>query len=331
MKRLRFLVVLAALSGCASTTPTAGFTDDVEFESDETVTDLPASDAVLRAEAALVEGRLRDAHALLEAAVTATPNDARALFDLALVLELGDDLDGAERRYREVIAMHPAFAEALNNLGLLLHDRERYDEARGLLERAIAARPGYGEAHGNLGLVLEALDDLEGAIGRYRAATRLLPNDGLQHANLGFALLTAGRRDEARVSLLRARRLAEGDDVLLREVAVGLRNVGEGADALRVFEALIAEEDDAATRAELHVEAGLCAAVIDRGDVAERHARAATELAPRHAGAFILLGRLARARGDAPAARAAFQTALDVAPADSPLRRDASEALLGLR
>lgn len=330
-------VLLLALAGCASGSASTSTTpsDDVEFQDATAVTDLPASDAVLRAEASLVEGDLRGAKATLEAALAESPRDPRALFDLALVLELGDDLVGAEQRYREVIVLIPDFAEALNNLGLLLRDREQLAEARALLERAIAVRPGYGEAHGNLGLVLEELGELDAAIGRLRAATRLLPEDPMQHANLGFALLQRGDagRADARVSLLRARRLATDDAELLREIGSGLRAAGEGAEALRVFEGLIAatETDEASRLAELHVEAALCAVAAEQGDVADRHAREAARLDPDHAGAQVLLGRLARARGDRAAARAAYERAARLADADSTLGREAREALEALR
>ena len=69
MKRVILLSCMLALAGCATTAPTERFTDDVEFEDDTTVTDLPASGEVLRAEAALVAGHLREAHALLDADV----------------------------------------------------------------------------------------------------------------------------------------------------------------------------------------------------------------------------------------------------------------------
>lgn len=332
MKRALSLLLLLGLAGCATTSATDRIDPNIAFEDDATVTDLPASAEVLRAEAALVAGRLREAKALLEAAVSASPRDARALFDLALVLELGDDLEGAERRYREVLAILPDFAEALNNLGLLLRDRQNLAEARTLLERAIAERPGYGEAHGNLGLVLEEQGDIEGAVGRFRAATRLLPEDPVQHANLGFALLRLeGRASDARVSLLRARRLAESDAELLREIAGGLRAAGDAAESLRIFDALIPSAEDDRDRAVLHVEAALSALAANDRAAAERHATEAVRLEPEHAGAYILLGRIARDRGDTAAARRAFEMAKRHADAGSAIAREADEALAALR
>lgn len=332
MKRARLLFLVCALSGCATTSATDGFSSDVEFQDDMTFTDLPASDEVLRAENALVEGRLRDAYTILTAAVSAAPSDVRALFDLALVLELGDDLAGAEARYREVLRLMPNFPEALNNLGLLLRDRENLTEARAFLERAIAQRPGYGEAHGNLGLVLEEQGDIAAAVERFRAATRLLPNDPVQHVNLGMALLRLeGRQSEARVSLLRARRLAADDPSLLREIGAGLRTAGDAAESLRVFESLVDAVEGDANRALIHMEAAVSALAANDRAGAERHAQETVRLEPEHAGAYILLGRIARDRGDNAAARRQFELAARHATEGSVIAREAEEALRTLR
>jgi Flp pilus assembly protein TadD len=316
----RFFAGLLALSfvsasaGCggggATQSVNSRLQDDVEFD-DEGAERHPASERVQAGEAKLVAGDLAGARADFEAAIADDPSDARAHLDLGLVLELGEDFEGAERAYRETLALDADFPEALNNLGLLLRDSERAEEAASLLRRAVELRPSYAEATLNLGLALEDLGDHAGALDAYRRAARLSPDDAYPRVSLGLLLAETGDATNARTELQRARSLAQGDAGTLLEIGSALRQLSDFEGAERAITDAIAANDDTLTPT---LAAELALAKLGRSDNAG--ARATLEQAitqhPDDATLHFLLGRVAVARDDVPAARVAFTRMLEL-------------------
>jgi tetratricopeptide (TPR) repeat protein len=90
---------------------------------------------------------LERAVALLD---TASPKlRARIAFNLASVLQVQGDLVGAERVYRETLALNPHLALAWNNLGVILATRGDYEAALPAFRVSLVISPGNRDACDN--------------------------------------------------------------------------------------------------------------------------------------------------------------------------------------
>ena len=103
-----------------------------------------------------------------------------------------DDLDNAERLYREALAADPDQPLALHYLGVALYQRGRIDDAMPLLDRAVALVPNEPEFHNNRGLALAARLRDELAVAAYQRALALQPRHAGAWSNLGLALQALG-------------------------------------------------------------------------------------------------------------------------------------------
>lgn len=162
---------------------------------------------------------------MAEPGPVATPAPAE-LARAGMAAHQSNDLDTAERLYREALAVEPDQPLALHYLGVALYQRGRIDDAMPLLDRAVALVPAEPEFHNNrglalaarlqdslaveayrralalkplhagawsnLGLALQALGDLPGAIDAYHRALVIAPDHPQTHWNLGLALLVSG-------------------------------------------------------------------------------------------------------------------------------------------
>jgi Tfp pilus assembly protein PilF/4-amino-4-deoxy-L-arabinose transferase-like glycosyltransferase len=125
------------------------------------------------------------------------PNDARAHYKLAIILERAGDAGGAITHYEEAIRIKPDFAMAHYNLGIALARTGKIEEAVAHYEQALRINPDYAEAHYNLGTVFLREGNIGNAIGQYEQALRINPDYAAVHCNLGIALARTGKIGEA--------------------------------------------------------------------------------------------------------------------------------------
>lgn len=234
----------------------------------------PAKPSALDAAETLIEqhdyAKARDT---VMQALTASPNDTRALYDLGFIEFATDHTKEAEQDYRRVIELAPALPEAHLALGRLLAQTDRKEEARqqfslvsqdtkaagNLRGEAWRARANLdldsspAEARQDLlnalqvsaelpqdtmltGRLGEALGDLDTAAQAYR---KLLKDNQLtQPATeaLGRVLLKQHSYADA-VTLLQPAHQQFADDMLITaQLASGLANTGKEADALPLLE-----------------------------------------------------------------------------------------------
>lgn len=252
-----------------------------------------ASPSVQQGETWLAQGKMSEAEGAFRQALVEQPSDARAYFDLGLVLEHKQQLEAAMHAYQKAIHVQPEFKEPKTNLALLYRDQGKLQEAEVLLKQVVDLDPTDGEAVLNLALTLEDEGNTDQAKEKYHSAITLLSNDPLPRVNLGLLLLNQGKTAQARTVLTDAMPLAKGDRALLTAIGNGLRRAGDGKGALRALEQAVAS---GASKAPDSLLAELALAQRAAGD---RHAAIATltqlvDTSPRYAlGHYLLANFLA--------------------------------------
>ncbi len=111
------------------------------------------------------------------AMLLAEPRNVALHDDLALMLAETADLAGAEREFRESLALRPDSAASRFNVGLAVLGQGRIDEARRWFASALEADPLHGATHFQLGLLQQASGDLAGASAHLATALSAKPRD----------------------------------------------------------------------------------------------------------------------------------------------------------
>ncbi|TVR02423.1 MAG: tetratricopeptide repeat protein [Spirochaetaceae bacterium] len=91
------------------------------------------------------QGRFPDAIDVLLELIVRDPESVLLRETLAFVYFLQGDVERAETRYREVLALSPFHVNALYNLGRIERKRERYAESAEFFRRAVQAQPADAE------------------------------------------------------------------------------------------------------------------------------------------------------------------------------------------
>lgn len=186
---------------------------------------LTATDNQMLGNAYLLEAEVLVGHhqrdqalAIYARALQNLPDDPRLLYARALMLAEQDDIPGAERDLRKVIAAHPDNAEALNALGYTLADRtDRMQEALDLIQRAAKLKPDEPAIIDSLGWVQYRLGKLDTAQTDLRRAYALQPDAEIA-AHLGEVLWANGQHAEARKVWEEGRRKDGKNKVLIETI-----------------------------------------------------------------------------------------------------------------
>jgi tetratricopeptide (TPR) repeat protein len=127
------------------------------------------------------EGALRTARE----GVTAHPNNPVLQNNLAVLLELSGDVDGAEAMLRAALTEDAALPQVSKNLADILYRNGRYDEAAEAYERAAKLSPELGDdLYFKLGNIAYKRRDHARARESWAQATSLNPGHQLARANL---------------------------------------------------------------------------------------------------------------------------------------------------
>ena len=135
--------------------------------------------------------------------------DAEAWFRRAEDLE-ATDVEGAERGYRQALALEPAHGHAHLNLGAILCEAGRCDEAVVLYEKAIELGVSLPLLHFNHAIALEDLGLFHQALASYDKALELDAQLLDAHYNAGFLLEKMGNAQGALKHFSAHRRLSKG-------------------------------------------------------------------------------------------------------------------------
>jgi tetratricopeptide (TPR) repeat protein len=166
------------------------------------------------------DGDLQKAVSAYKAALQLVPQDAKVLYDLALVFERLKDRDSERALLLQAVALNPSIADVHNQLGFLDLTNGDSAAAEQQFQAALRINPGMTDALGNLGV-------LYGQQGRLAPAEHLLrlaveSDSGYEkgYMNLGLILAAEGRFNEAHAQMQKALALSATDAVALHAMSV---------------------------------------------------------------------------------------------------------------
>jgi len=167
-----------------------GVLDEAELLARRLVTSYPEHAFGWKSLGALLghSGRSADGLASMQKAISLSPVDSEAHYDLGVIFRNLDRYDEAELSFRRAIELEPRQAKAHNNLGLVLNKKGRLREAEDSLRRAIQIQPNYADAHSNLATILRDLCQQDDAEWHFRRAIEIRPEAVDVHHGLLFFL-----------------------------------------------------------------------------------------------------------------------------------------------
>lgn len=234
--------------------------------------------------------QLQDAEVLLNAVLTASPNDPDALNLLGVVRAKQARSAEAERLFRRALARSPSHVGAHINLAELLLTTNRSADAMQILLRAHKLAPDRPEINLNLATLYADKTNYQKAIDHLR----LVPRDAVTDDYFLVMLrsLTGLKRLDEVPTLVAEFQKVSGNPETLAEFALLLAKAGFNDDALRLL-------NTAQQSAFPIVYAlGVVTAAMKRYDKAEEHLAAALTLKPDDVATLRALARVARATGN---------------------------------
>ena len=148
-------------------------------------------------------GDLAGAIATLEDMVRRGIADQRLMIVLADYLASAGALPKALALLEAIVTAHPDDADAHNSLGVVAMRMGRHDLARQAFRKVLELDPTSATAYANLGADALSANDVPSAIGDLTRALDLEPRQYTVLYNLALALDSVGRRDEARRAMER--------------------------------------------------------------------------------------------------------------------------------
>ena len=150
------------------------------------------------------KNNLQVAEKLYKEILNRNPDHVNAYNNLGIILLQSGKLQKAKSCYKKAIELKPDYVKAYNNLGVILQELSRFDEAIASYKKAIELKPDYVDAHNNLGNTLKKLGRFDETIASYKKAIELKPDYVKAHYNLGVILQELSRFDEAIASYKKA-------------------------------------------------------------------------------------------------------------------------------
>jgi len=184
----------------------------------------------------LRQGRDGEAAAEYLRSLADDPSQARVCLALGNLRLISDDLRGAERFFRQALAITPGFVEAMSNLGVVALLRGNEAEARAWYNRAVATDPGFPGVYRRLGDLCYDRGEFGRAHGFYRQALDRQPQDFRATIQLGNCARRLGDPAGAEAAFRQAARLHPGSWIPAYNLAclkAVLRQPGEARRQLK--------------------------------------------------------------------------------------------------
>lgn len=125
-------------------------------------------------------------------------------FQFAVHLHQANQLESAEKIYRQLLEVLPNDADLLHFFGMLRNQLGFAEEAAEWIKKALELEPSYIDAENSLGNIYLQVGQPELAEKHFRRTLELNPQFAAANANMGIALKEQGRTVEAEGFLLKA-------------------------------------------------------------------------------------------------------------------------------
>jgi len=156
------------------------------------------------AQRALARGRAREAEALCQKVLDASPKNAAAWHQLGLARQSLAKYGDAVQALSKAASLERGVARYHHDMGNALIDDGKLDRAITTYRRALRIDDSLAEAHNDLGTAYFEKGWYSEAESCFRKAIELQPGHGIAHANLGSALRAQGRLGDGRRAYQRA-------------------------------------------------------------------------------------------------------------------------------
>ena len=127
----------------------------------------------------------------------AAPPDVKSLLDQARTYEKAEDYAGAERTYRQALALAPQDPEVLKRLGILYQTELKFPDSIDLFQRALSISPQYPEVNFFLGASYLGLNQFQRATESFQAELSTPHPHPRCHYYYAITLQSLGRSDDA--------------------------------------------------------------------------------------------------------------------------------------
>jgi len=180
-------LALLLLTGCT----TIG-QKEAEDPLQENMTSEQITESLTRGNTALHKGDLEAAMVDYIKVATQDPRNVDALFGIATVHTINQDMERAEAIYRTVLTIDAEHGNSLENLGLITLQQGRSEEAEAFFRRAIAVDETRWSSQNGLGIIDDLHGDYTKAQQHYRNALRSNPNAKNVLNNIGYSKYLSG-------------------------------------------------------------------------------------------------------------------------------------------
>jgi tetratricopeptide (TPR) repeat protein len=165
---------------------------------------------LLEAAAALVEGRIAPAEALLREHLRQFPTDVAAIRMLAEVAARLGRYGDAENLLARALELAPSFTAARHNYAVVLHRQFKAEQALTEVDRLLASDPRNPSYRNLKAAILGRIGEYDRSIEIYSAVLAEYPGRAKAWMSFGHALKTAGRQDASIEAYKKSLEIAPG-------------------------------------------------------------------------------------------------------------------------
>lgn len=173
------------------------------------------------------------------------PEDAKKLYDEAVVLLTEKKADEAYAKLRSAIEAFPRYYMALELLGTEYVGRSHYAPAEVLLTQAVEINPEGFPSRFSLGLAQFRLNRINDSVASFKRSIELQSDSVSGHLWLGIALHTSGDLGGAEKALRRANKLSNGESAEVHwQLARVYKDQGKFSDSADELEEVLKIKPD---------------------------------------------------------------------------------------
>ena len=208
------------------------------------------------------KNNLQAAEKLYKQILEIEPDHIESIFYLgSLSMQIGN-FDRAKQLLNKTIQIDPSHAQAYNNLGAIAFQKlKKNQEAISYYEKAIQINPNFTQALNNLGIALNAFGEYKKAIKFYQKAIQINPNFTNAHTNLGASFHEIGEYKKAISAYEKAIEINPNFSSAHLNLGVVFEDLGDYRKAISCYEKALKLNPDA-VNAQANI-SNICIAQLD--------------------------------------------------------------------